>query len=41
MEISDIKGPFMTDLKNIKMENEALLRELKSTQSINREMYYD
>ena len=39
--LDEIKGPFMTDLKNIRHENEALMRELEKTQCINRDIIYD
>lgn len=40
-DISDMKGPFITEVNNIKRENESLMRELEKTQSINRDIVYE
>lgn len=37
-DIEDMKGPLATTLADIRKENEALLRELERTQTLNREM---
>lgn len=37
-DVSDMKGPFMTEVNNIKKENVSLMRELEKTQSINRDI---
>eukprot|EP00347_Sterkiella_histriomuscorum_P012841 403367021 len=40
-QIEYLRGPFFNDIKNIKNENQGLIRELNRTQNENREMLFD